>query len=823
MLLLLNFSCIFVIHIILIKKEMKQKLFTIFSISMLSAGLGLNAATFTSNIASGSYNSAASWVVVGFDSDGIPDSDDDLTILLGHNIINNTTSACRDLTVDGTITVNSPAVFSIWGNYVVNGTEAGSNGAIVFPGIAGLSISGGGTFSSPSTGVRYTFASGSSRTISAGTTIVKLANVSIANATVTNLGNFTLTTVPTSAGATWINGANSSLTIRSSGFMSGRTFTASSSGNSVILTYPTGNIPVTTSGYYNLSIAGVSGTKSLPSNTTVGNNLTINANNALNSNNFDLTVGGNWSNAGSFTASAGKTVTFNGTSAQTVSNTLGTTTFTGLTINNTSGVSLASGTYILNEVLTISNGTFSTGGRPFTMTSTAGQTARIAPITGTGAISGSFIIQRFITSRIATWADMSSPVQASTFADWDAELPARYYVYSPPSSYPTQYSYSEGADDFVAVTSNSTILTPGKGYEVFLTGDYSYGNLPNTTLTTIGVPNQLDQNLNSLVSFSNAGSNLVGNPFASSISWSSVLSASSGLSSSYDVFDYTAGNYSTFGAGTEIGSGQGFWVYATGAPTLIINESAKTTSSNSSLRNMNVIQPYLSLQLTNINNQYSHSLKFATNKTAVDGFDINEDHPYRKSPIKSAPSITCKLDGKKSVINTFNSNNDNYSVPLEVYSLINGSFTIDAKGFEFVDEYSCITLEDKKLNNFINLKEQPSYSFLYDINDSENRFVLHFSKDGNCKSVVNSPIANTFENQVQILQNTNGNIINFNFDGTFNTVISVTNILGQNIIENASVQANNQSINVTLPENFTGIYIIKVENEKGAVAKKFIK
>lgn len=763
------------------------------------------------------WNVSTSWT-----PNGIPNQNDDVTILAGHTITNNVTSYCRHLTIQGTLQGQSQMVLYIYGNYNNTGVEAGVGAMAFISGGAGLSISGSGTFSNS---VRYTFGSNSNRTISANTTIVKIGTTGITNTTVTNLGNITLSSVYTLGGyvTKWINSTNSSLTLKSSGFMSvaGATFDASGVGNTVTLSYANGSIPITNPGYYNLVI-GTSGTKTLNATTVVAKNFTINASNTVNTNGFDLSVGGNWVKNGTFTASAGTKVTFNGTTAQTISGT-GTTTFKSLSVNNTAGVSLSSGTYILDEVLTISNGTFSTGGLSFTMTSNAGQTARIAPITGTGAISGSFVIQRFITTRDTTWADMSSPVQASTFADWESELPARYYVYSPPNNYPTQYSYSEAADDYVAVTSATTALTPGKGYEVFLTGDYSYSNLPNTTLTTVGTPNQGNQNLSSLVSFSNAGTNLVGNPFASSISWSSVLAASSNLSGNYDVFDYTAGNFVTLGAGTEIGAGQGFWVYATGAPTLIINESAKTASSNSSLKNMSVVQPYLTLKLTNNNNQYSHNLKFAANETAVDGFDINEDHPYRKSPIKSAPSITCKLDGKKSVINTFNSSNDNYSIPLEINSIINGSFTIDAKGFEFVDDYTCITLEDKKLNSFINLKEQSSYSFLLNANEGENRFVLHFSKDGNCKSVVNSPIANTFENQVQILQNTNGNIVNFNFEGTYNTVISVTNILGQSIIENTSVQANNQSVNINLPENFTGIYIIKVENEKGAVAKKFIK
>ena len=148
----------------------------------------------------------------------------------------------------------------------------------------------------------------------------------------------------------------------------------------------------------------------------------------------------------------------NGSIAQTMSNTVGTTTFTGLAINNNAGVTLTTGTYILSEVLTVSSGTFSTGGRPFTMTSTATKTARIAPIGATGAIAGSFTVQRFITARDTSYADLSSPVQGSTFADWDVELPAISYSSSPPSQQPSTATYDETIDDWVPVTSNGTAL-----------------------------------------------------------------------------------------------------------------------------------------------------------------------------------------------------------------------------------------------------------------------------------------------------------------------------------------------------------------------------
>lgn len=85
---------------------------------------------------------------------------------------------------------------------------------------------------------------------------------------------------------------------------------------------------------YNLVVSnGVAVTAQLATNSlTVKNNVTINSG-TLNANALNITLGGNWTNSGTFTASTG-TVTFNGTAAQQIFGS-STTTFNNLTINNT--------------------------------------------------------------------------------------------------------------------------------------------------------------------------------------------------------------------------------------------------------------------------------------------------------------------------------------------------------------------------------------------------------------------------------------------------------------------------------------------------------
>ncbi|MFL5763719.1 MAG: T9SS type A sorting domain-containing protein [Bacteroidia bacterium] len=773
---------------------------------------------------SADWNTSSSWSPAG-----IPGASDNVTITAGSTITLAAAANCNNLTVNGTISYLANIILNVKGNYVVSATGSETGIGIMQFAAPGTTIS---VAAGSGSQVRYAFTG--TRTILAGSVISKLGcTPSFSSLSVTtNLGSFVFGTVISHSTAKFINGTSATLDIRKNGFFAGSTLDCSANNNTVILNYGAGNVPLTiagaNNGYYNLTIATSAGTKTILQDLLVRKNLTLGSTLTFNSNNFNITVNGNWSSSATFVASAGKSVTFSGTTSQTVSNTSGTTTFKRLVINNTAGVTLTSGTYNLNEVLTVSNGTFNTGGRPFTMTSTAAQTARIAPIAGTGAIAGNFTIQRFITARDTTWADLSSPVQSTTFNDWDNELPAVSYTDNPPNDYASAATYDEMADAYVPVTSSGTSLNAGQGFEVFLSGDYSYANFPATTLTTVGVPNQGDFDLSSSVSNTVQGWNLVGNPFASSISWSSVYTASGGAGSGmydyFEMYDYTIADWNgyTSASGQEIGSTQGFWVYGLAGPmTLIIPESAKTTSSNSSLKAGERMQPYFTLKLSSTTSKAAHIFKVSAEGDGIDALD-SKDIPFHKSINATTPEMYTMLEGKKINIFSFNSANENYSIPLRTKVSVAGKYRLDPAGYSFIPEYTCVKLLDKQSGEVIDLNDGNGYCFMADPNDNPDRFTLVLSKDSNCKSSVASSTP-SLSNEVEILPNATGNTINFSYTEAANTNISVINMLGQNITETMSVNALDQSVNITLPEGFNGMYIVKVESAKGAVTKKFVK
>jgi hypothetical protein len=523
----------------------------------------------------------------------------------------------------------------------------------------------------------------------------------------------------------------------------------------------------------------------------------------------NMNLQGNYINNGTFNNNSSK-VTFNGTTVQTISGTSATT-FENLTINNTAGagtgVSISSGSYTLDGGLTMSNGTLSTGGNSFTMTSTAGKTAYIAQITGTGAITGNFNVQSFLRAGGANWADIAAPVQATTFGDWAGGLPAISYNFVPNFEYPTQYTYDAAADTFAVVTAAGTALSPGLGMEVYLSGDYNYGAFGATTVATTGVPTQGDQSIPLL-----GASNLVGNPFACSIS-----AAAAGIGA-YDIMD--AGNYVAGGA--EIPSGQGFWVY--GAGTLNIPESAKTSTANGNVRSQEV-DPYFTLKLSGseYNVPFTHILKVAASSSASDGWNSDEDHLYRKSPVKEAPSLYTSVEGKKLIINKFNNSNETYAMPVALKVGVAGHYKFEATNLEMMSDYSYIKLEDKFLNKMIDLTKESAYSFeMPEIGENTDRFVVYFSKKKDFQTL---PVNRTtdFNDHVEVLPTVQGNTINFHLNETTHTVITVTNIMGQTIIDAIAMDVNSQSVNISLPEGYSGMYLVKIESAQGTITKKFIK
>jgi len=384
--------------------------------------------------------------------------------------------------------------------------------------------------------------------------------------------------------------------------------------------------------FNNITFTG-SGTKTFSSAVTSNSNVVINtgATVDVSTSNFQLSIAKNFTNNGAITTRSG-TILFNGSSAQTIGGS-SITNFYNLTINNTAGgVSLLNAENLINT-LTLSGGIFSMNSQVFTMISTATNTARIGPITGSGNISGNVTVQRFAPGSITGWALFGTPLSSAlTLNDWDDDIfiSCATCPDASASGFVSIYTYREsfpGVPDepasYIPMNTINDPIIPNKGYWVYLgTGSVT------TTDITLDVTGSVRKFANTIpLAYTNNGSaaddgwNLIHNPYPCPISWTALRNANASVDNAIYVYNADlnggAGSFATYintvsspavgsgGVGDDIPMSQGFYVHSTGATALSATESNKVGGNPTYLKinpNPQAVAnhaPLIPLKLTN--------------------------------------------------------------------------------------------------------------------------------------------------------------------------------------------------------------------------------
>lgn len=323
-----------------------KKLFTLLFFALIGLN-NINAATFSS-VASGTWSAPATWTVTGADADGIPDSDDDVTINGGHSVIMTASAYWGTLTIlsSATLNFNSKVMYG-YGDFTNNGSVVGT---VYYNILAPTVFSSSSQFTCPGNWNIF-----SDLTIAVGTSIYKGNYFYLKSAIVTNFGSVTLwggSIIGYNTATTWINEASSSLRIAAS--ITVANLTASATSNTVTYSPGSQSLSVFATSYYNLTITG-GFTKTASGNLTVLNNFTLSGSN-FNLNNFDMTIGGNWTNSANFTITNQGAITFNGSGTQTITRTTANEQFNNMILNGSGTVSL-NRSLIIVQSLIINSGT----------------------------------------------------------------------------------------------------------------------------------------------------------------------------------------------------------------------------------------------------------------------------------------------------------------------------------------------------------------------------------------------------------------------------------------------------------------------------------
>jgi hypothetical protein len=278
-----------------------------------------------------------------------------------------------------------------------NSLTIGSTGALTLSG-GTLNIKG-----------RFLAIAAGTTTINGGSLIVPTGGtVSTASNSIIQIGNSAIFSM--TSGAITVRSKNGNATLpdisiaQSSNTITGGTITVSDATISINC-----NIPV-----YDFAVDNNAGTAtaSLSAALSVLHNLTINSGTLL-ANSKDITVGGNWTNAGTYTPGT-NTVTFTGGSAQHQYTRTGTGTFSSLTLNDANGL-LLNNDLTAAGTLTLTNGKVTLGSNNLTLGAAVSGPGALGSTTGNYVVtngSGKLIIQTIGT---AVLGDVLFPVGNTSY------------------------------------------------------------------------------------------------------------------------------------------------------------------------------------------------------------------------------------------------------------------------------------------------------------------------------------------------------------------------------------------------------------------------
>ncbi len=706
--------------------------------------------------------------------------------------LNNYTQTTGNFTGPATLNVNAAAnsAVLITAGRFTSGNQININGNWTNNAAAANFVGGTGTVRFTGTAAQLITGTAASQTFN-NVTVLKTAGtlLSCGGSTTTlttndftqTTGNFTApATFNVSAGltsnvllsaGTLIFPAAGNVTVTGNWTANGGTFTP----NTSTVTF-TGTIAQTifrTGGetFYNAAFSNA-GTKTLNSPITTTRDFTINNNSPVDvsASNHQITVRGNFSNSGTFTARSGN-VFMNGTIAQTIGGT-STTDFFDLTLNNNAGASLLQNENIIGA-LVLNNGIFNVNTRNLTLISTATGSGRIAQITGSGDISGNVIVQRYAPGGYTGWAFLGAPLtSALTYADWDDDIAVScnscpdgyaagfesiyYYDETVPGLYDAPASY-------VALTTINDPIVNGRGYWVYLGDGFTTTN--NITMDVTGAARKFAYSLP--LNYTNTGAptedgwNLISNPYPSPILWSALRGATPAIDNAIYVYNADlnggTGSYAAYVNGISspaIGSGgiddnipicQGFYVHSTGATSLSAQESNKTGGNPTFLRQNPNNTNTISTQAPELVRLYLDGLSYHDEtvlylqNNATDGFDFEFDSYKLAGGDLLAPAISLQHDTNNFQINGIAPITSNYSTPLKAITGYSGNYTITADGFASFSPGACITLYDTYTGITTDLRNS-SYSFTLSDTTLTARFTLNITINPlQISSTINDP------------------------------------------------------------------------------------
>jgi hypothetical protein len=507
-----------------------------------------------------------------------------------------------------------------------------------------------------------------------------------------------------------------------------------------------------------------------------------------------------------------------------INNSVGLISFNNFYQNNALGTNFISGDWELKGDLRVSNGGMDVSGvNSFTLVSNSSSTSQILE-SMPNAFTGDFIVERFIGPRNANFANMTSPILGATVADWDDDLFLSGVGGADGNAtalgggiFYSVYSYNRSLEKHDTITSITTPLIPGQGYEVWLADNLTTFN--GRIVDYEGLP--VSGNVSNVLV--DQGWNLIGNPYHSFIQYDSIRT-SIWVPNSFYIFNTNSGTYDFFsGAGKPpIAASQGFWIrkITFGTKAVDFKESAKVSSNSSAFLRTSNKKDYSTFKISSTNMPFYHQAVIDFDVHSTDKVDENDGY-YLPSPVKKAPAIYSKASNSNEglIFNSLSPLERSQVVPISIYAGEAGDYKMSVENIEAIhNNYNCVYLLDKKEENIIDLNFIEEYEFTSETGTS-NRFNLILSNSyDECQKLIDDPQTNQKLDNAFSLRNSQGQwYLDYTLSENQNRVeILVFNMSGQQVTKIISFSASNAG---TYPlENLReleGMFVIQVKSNEG--------
>jgi hypothetical protein len=522
-----------------------------------------------------------------------------------------------------------------------------------------------------------------------------------------------------------------------------------------------------------------------------------------------------------------------------------------------SNATLSMGTNLaITDSLSLLDGGLDMNGNMLVLRSNNLRKGRIARMGTNALFSGSVTAETFLSGGSTGWMNLGSPGLSGagvTVAQWDTwyssggtsgvPMACTGCFFGPwTGTFTSIQDWIESSSSYSALSSSSQLVN-GKGYWVYVGDGQNTTN--DLTLITSGsytadASNAPSIPLTSAGTSTDAGWNLVCNPYASPISWTSVFSHNTGknINGTMHVWspessgvwgDYTQGAGSgTNGQGDVIPAGQGFYVNVTsGSPSLDFAETDKTDINSTNLlkSGANTDPNEFRLVLSGLWGDKDETM-FRFLPSATQEFDLDYDGDKLFSTAGYAglngsynkyTTISSKdNNGRHYSVNSLPVLKKNITLPILVRTMYTGTFSISAPNTG--ELATCLVLYDKLENKYQDLKKG-AYTFRISDTTSIPRFELTMCQMDAGTVTDLSTIEKT--NNIVISQDRDGAFVNMRFGKPTPAVISAYNIIGQELMTDVTVHESESLTRLSLDAPGQ-VIIVRVRTAEETVVKKLI-